>query len=276
MTPPIVRIGFARPFLHICIALNNMQLSPVRRFIAISVCILALSCVMAFAYTFSDNPVPEPVEKKRSLKDSIAYKAMLEYDRWHLSGTMRETDPEATAVLKQYWELGGIGIPTNAQLRNSSWQYRHPWSAVFVSWVLREAGAGNRFRYANAHARYIVWARENAGKGIAFEAYDVCDYRAAWPEPGDIICMNRGGKKLNLNTINTNCISHCDIVVEVNKDAKTIVAVGGNVSQTVNKRIIQLDANGFIDASKKWRVPDEEDNNPEGPQTEIFGIIKVR
>jgi len=122
-----------------------------------------------------------------------------------------------------------------------------------------------------------VWARDNAyaEQQPLFAAYDVNDQRSAWPEPGDLICMNRRSKQFTITTINQKCISHCDIVVEVNKEKGFITTIGGNVGQTVNKRIVWIDANGYIDHSKNWQVMDDDEQNPEGSQKEIFGIIKV-
>jgi len=141
-----------------------------------------------------------------------------------------------------------------------------------------QSGASDDFPYSNNHAKYIVWARDNATQmnDPLFAAYSINDTSAAWPEPGDLICMNRRSKQYNLQTINKNCISHCDIVVEVNKEKGFIVTVGGNVGQTVNRRIVWLDQHGYIDTSKKWQVTDAAENNPEGAQKEIFAVIKIK
>jgi hypothetical protein len=44
----------------------------------------------------------------------------------------------------------------------------------------------------------------------------------------------------------------------------------------VSKRIIHLDAEGYIDRSVDWHLMDEEKGNPEGDQSEFFAIIKLR
>ncbi len=242
------------------------------------ICIIALGSaysgmthVLAAAATNPETPVTELTFKKL-----VVQKTLEEYDRWHVNGTLRETDAGATPILKEYWKLGNIPV-TEKNLQNSSWQYRHPWSAVFISHVMLQAGAGSHFPYSNNHAKYIVWARDKAMEDTTavFAAYDVKDQRSAWPEPGDLICMNRRSNRFTLHSINKDCISHCDIVVELNREQGLITTIGGNVGQTVNKRIVWLDANGFIDGSKNWQVPDAEEENPEGSQKEIFGVIKV-
>jgi hypothetical protein len=67
-------------------------------------------------------------------------------------------------------------------------------------------------------------------------------------------------------------ISHSDIVVEV--DTRTIVTIGGNVRNTVSKRVIHLNAEGYIDQVSAWKVLDEQMDNPEGGQSEFFAIIR--
>ncbi len=258
-----------------------MQRTPniIRGLLLACICIVALGStyssmihVVASSSTVNDKKPFEEI----TLKKQIANKALEEYDRWHLNGVLRETDDDAIPILQEYWKLGVITV-TEQNLRNSSWQYRHPWSAVFISHVMLQAGAGNNFPYSNNHAKYIVWARENvtAEPEPLFAAYSVYDQRSAWPEPGDLICMNRRSNRYTMETINQKCISHCDIVVAVNKEQGFITTVGGNVGQTVNKRIVWLDANGFIDHSRNWQVMDDEEQNPEGSQKEIFGVIKV-
>lgn len=243
------------------------------------ICIVLLGITlssMTRVFAGSESSSDEPIEAM-TFKKLIAQKAIEEYDRWHTNGTMREKDTAATAALKEYWKLGAIKVTAN-NLQDGSWQYRHPWSAVFISYVMMQAGAGNNFPYSNNHAKYIVWARENAftDSTAVFTAYDIKDQRSAWPEPGDLICMNRKRNSFTLHTINSRDISHCDIVSEVNKEHSYIITIGGNVGQTVNKRIIWLDPNGFIDTTRNYRVQDLEEENPEGSQKEIFGIIRVK
>jgi hypothetical protein len=246
-----------------------------RSFVLAGICIIA-SVFIASGFNSSTDAFNDATEEPKTFKRTIAAKAVEEYNRWHRHLALRETDPPAYSILKQYWSLGQIAIPKDQQLANSHWQFRHPWSAVFISYVMQQAGAGSMFHYANAHAQYIVWAKENAKAADAvFAAYNINDAKAAWLEPGDLICLNRRGNKYTLQSIDTNCISHCDIVVAVNKEERTMITIGGNINQTVSKRIVYLDENGFIDTSKNWKVLDDEENL-EGSQKQLFGVIKVK
>lgn len=257
-----------------------MQRTPniIRGLLLACICIIALGTAYSkmVRVKSSTSGVNNDTPEELTFKKLIVSKAVAEYDRWHANGILRETDDEAIPILKEYWKLGVIPV-SEQNLRNSSWQYRHPWSAVFISYVMLQAGAGNNFPYSNNHAKYIVWARDNAiaEQEPLFAAYDVSDPISAWPEPGDLICMNRRSNQFTIKSIHPKCISHCDIVVEVNREKGFITTIGGNVGQTVNKRIVWLDVNGFIDRSRNWQVVDEEEQNPEGSQKEIFGIIKV-
>jgi hypothetical protein len=217
------------------------------------------------------------VRGKASRKQSIVYRAIEEYQRWRKDSVLRETDSAAITTLKQYWRFTGLA-PKEEQLKDSLWQDSHPWSAVFISWVMKQAGVGDQFSYSINHAKYIVRARENArpGKGKKFfSAYDICDSRSTWPEPGDLICMNRDGNNFSLVSLQPTDISHCDIVVGTDRAARTITTIGGNLRNTVSKRIIYLDEWGFIDRGRNWKLLDAENQDPEGNQTDFFAIIKI-
>jgi hypothetical protein len=243
---------------------------------------ILLSCIKAYCYFLPDDStgkkifIVKPV-KRISLKQSIVKTACEEFAWWRSDTTLRESDEKAVARLKQYWL--SVGRQTRGiQLRDSLWQEQHPWSSAFISWVMTRAGAGKKFKTSPNHAGYIVWARKNLQSKCKeiFIAYDICDQKCAWPEPGDLICKNRDGNNFSLSTITASDISHSDIVVEVDTVRKAIVTIGGNVRNTVSKRIIYLDADGYIDRSSNWKVIDEAMGNPEGSQSEFFAIIKLK
>lgn len=201
-----------------------------------------------------------------------------QYTFWNDPSTLRERDSVAIDVLKSYWTSVGATHNRN-KLSDSTWQESYPWSGVFISWVMKKAGAGAKFKYTARHAEYIVWARENARTGkknSLFYAYDIKDKRAAWPEPGDLICKNRDGKYYSLSGIKEGCIAHSDIVVEVDRQNRTITTIGGNINNTVHKRVIKLNENGFIDRKADWSIPGEKQFNSCGSQHDYFAIIKIQ
>jgi hypothetical protein len=211
-------------------------------------------------------------------KSSIVAAAYREYDRWHNGATIRESDSAAATMVQEYWKVVGKQFRYK-NFKDSTWQEKHPWSAVFISYVLKQAGAGDQFRYSETHSSYIVWARQNASAAKQepmFAAFPVEDSVVAWPQPGDIVCKNRDGKNYSLNDIGEGCISHCDIVVAVDTLARAIYTIGGNVNNTVSKRLVWLDERGRIDPKANWMILDEELGNKEGSQSEYFAVIKVR
>lgn len=134
-----------------------------------------------------------------------------------------------------------------------------PWSATFVSWVVRKTveSTGNKigFTYAPGHARYVGDARA-AYRKKTNNAYQSFSPKKVKPEIGDIICYSRKASKHD--TCGTAC-SHCDIVVAVN--ATDVHVIGGNTENhigtrrsgsTVGKKIVALDAKGLI-ADKKYK-----------------------
>lgn len=246
--------------------------------------LLILFIIKGYAHDmFSDSIGRDELKSPRPskiilLKRSIVRTAFNEYEIWRADSITREDDPQGVRKVKQYWLSVGKQMQEK-DLKDSLWQENHPWSSAFISWVITKSGAADKFKPSPNHAGYIVWARQNqklrANKNI-FVAYDICDPNSKWPEPGDLICKNRDGNNFSLSTITASDISHSDIVVEVDTVAKTIVTIGGNVRNTVSKRIIHLDSEGYIDTASTWRVIDDEMGYPEGSQSEFFAVIKLR
>jgi hypothetical protein len=166
-----------------------------------------------------------------------------EWNRWNAGGTKTETDPRMRPILQAYW-LAGVGVRvTDSQLASGAWQSDHPWSAAFISWVIRQAGAGSIFRCSAAHAVYIAWAKQNrlANNANPFKAYRTTE---VIPEPGDLLCMDRAGSGATYDNITPGMKTHCDIVTEV--QANRLVTVGGNVSDTVRRTYPKTDLNGRV------------------------------
>jgi hypothetical protein len=86
----------------------------------------------------------------------------------------------------------------------------YAWSAAFISYVMRVAGAGTRFPYSINHAGYVNAAFEG---GYALKDQRLTEYA---PQPGDLICEGVAGKVAlafdNLPTAGP-WPGHCDIVV---------------------------------------------------------------
>lgn len=141
----------------------------------------------------------------------------------------------------EYWWIG-----MDAGDKEGSWTGKHDdygfefpatsdagyaWSAAFISYVMRIAGAGARFPYAKSHATYINAAYEVAmgrSNDYAVSAERVDAYA---PRAGDIICASRGRRIVRYEDLPTSFPGHCQIVVEV--AAGMLSTIGGNVDDAV-------------------------------------------
>jgi hypothetical protein len=146
-----------------------------------------------------------------------------------------------------------------------------PWSAVFISYLVHTAlGATvaktpQQFAYSAIHIDYIHQAfqasiAEEQGHP-ALAVYRACPAHETTPRRGDLICYHRQKSCDGLparaiqNLIgfgerpNDQCksivMSHCDVVTHVDKDAKKVYTVGGNVLQSVTERRMNLTGSGL-------------------------------
>jgi hypothetical protein len=115
------------------------------------------------------------------------------------------------------------------------------WSAAFISYVMRIAGAGNRFPYAASHADYIDAAV--LGQSAVLRAHSIDSYA---PKPGDLICTGRGNASgLRFADLPAPSFqSHCDIIVSAT--ATLLTVIGGNVDDAVTEKHVPLSANGTL------------------------------
>lgn len=114
------------------------------------------------------------------------------------------------------------------------------WSAAFVDYVMRTAGAGRRFPYSPTHSDYINAARQSSGWVIA--ALHPSTYA---PQRGDLICMSRGNRRIQYADLPTGRFpGHCDMVVSIRPGSLDVI--GGNVENSVSMKHIPVTANGYL------------------------------
>jgi len=180
--------------------------------------------------------------------------------------------PGAWERIGEYWWLG-----QDANRRESAWTGMHDengqeiedgrdgyyaWSAAFISYVMRTAGAGARFPYAPAHYAYIDIAKDmklNRTSGWAIVAERVDAYA---PVPGDLICYWRSSKRpLTYDRLPVRRFAaHCDMVVS--REKEQISVIGGNVNHAVTMKHVPVTsdgrlgetANGVLDTRYPWFV----------------------
>jgi hypothetical protein len=180
---------------------------------------------------------PSTAPSSRDLGARAVAIATQEWNRWN-QGAIKESSPRMRSVLEDYWRTG-VGFRPDG----SQWWLRHPWSAAFMSWVMRRAGAGRAFRYAAAHAAYIKAAKDNriANNDNPFKAYRVSEVA---PQVGDLVCKSRAGSGATYDNIRRGMLTHCDIVTDVRPNR--LMTIGGNVSNSVSMTPVATDAQGRI------------------------------
>jgi hypothetical protein len=151
-----------------------------------------------------------------------------------------EADPLLCKEIKRWTE--DIGFPFTSCTKV-------PWSAVFISWCVKKAGATKtEFKFAMAHSVFVHQAIKNAinGTGV-FQGFN---FNEKQPAVGDIIQNNRRGNRFDFNKAKTSSQyeSHSAIVVETGIDIQGGFAfcIGGNEQDSVRRSVVRLDANGFI------------------------------
>jgi hypothetical protein len=158
------------------------------------------------------------------------------------SGTKENADGWSARV-GEYWR--SVGRSLDGKDRGV------PWSSAFISFVMSTAGNpfGVPFRNASAHNKYIREYIANRKEGRLNEAFVGYRIDEVSPKVGDLVCYGREGEGGYDST--SSYKGHCDIVVA--KRPGEIEAIGGNVADSVTKRILATDKKGrLIDRNNNW------------------------
>ena len=146
-----------------------------------------------------------------------------------------EDDSVLSPQIRLYWERNGFNFPGVST----------PWSAVFISWCVRDAGADNNdFAFSPRHAVFVNDAINNPR---AFRGFRITDHT---PGIGDIIQNNRnnGTRTFEYASTHEAYESHTAIVVELGTDTngRYALTIGGNESDSIRKTKVILQDDGFI------------------------------
>jgi hypothetical protein len=154
----------------------------------------------------------------------------------------KETNPEVGPVLQTYWKQVGLNYSLS-QLQSSDFQQGNPWSAAYISSLIKRWSGSNQFRYSASHSNYVIQARQaklQSDKKAMYWAFEMGQLPV---EIGDILIRNRGSNA-TLSTITSGTLLHGDIVVE-KKDSQ-IFLQGGNLSNSVQRYAMPVDKDGKI------------------------------
>jgi hypothetical protein len=179
-----------------------------------------------------------------------------------------ERQPGLWQRVGEYWWIGqDAGAPESAwtgkhDARGAVFPFRddghYAWSAAFISYVMRVAGAGDRFPYAPNHATYVNAAA--AGASPILKAWPPELYA---PKPGDLVCRGRyWAAQLTFRDLPTRRLwpGHCSLVVEARPGMLGVI--GGNVDDAVTLTHVPITAAGMLargdgtvlDARYRWFV----------------------
>ena len=173
-------------------------------------------------------PVPSPYASQ------LATVARLEYEQF---GGTDESDSPLLQRIKQYYTALGFTFESEEV----------PWSAVFVSFCVKEAGAKqSEFKFSMQHSQFVFKAIQNADANAGvFRGYD---FRTQSVRVGDILHNNRPGGTYDFDDARANKSypSHSAIVIArgVDDKGKFALTVGGNEQNTVRRRRVPLNDDG--------------------------------
>jgi Uncharacterized protein conserved in bacteria (DUF2272) len=137
-----------------------------------------------------------------------------------------------------------------------------PWSAAFISYVVKQAGAAPAaFQFSNAHRAYIydafaasaAEATDTAGEKL----YRACPLATTIPRAGDLICFQRehtladASEEAVRERIRAEVASgdpdkrtvrstHCDVVAAIDAPARKMYVIGGNFLDGVTAKKLSL------------------------------------
>jgi hypothetical protein len=199
-----------------------------------------------FGSPVDDDPPgtrPPPLPEQKPEREQGLWQRVGEY--WWLG--MNAGSPEAAWTGKH--NQNGIVFPANVD-------GDYAWSAAFISYVMRIAGAGRQFPYSPSHYTYINIAKQMALGQTSNWIVTAERPETYAPQPGDLICLGRGSAKvLRYDDLPAAPFpGHCDIVVDTTVPG-TISVIGGNVDDAVTMKHIPVTPDGKL-ATPDGRVLD--------------------
>ena len=171
-------------------------------------------------------------------REALMAAAIAEWFRFN-KGQGEEHKSPYFRYVGEMWQAIGLGL--DGKDRDV------PWSAAFISWIVRKGGPSyTGFRFAAAHARYINQAikAKLSGAVAPFWGYRLHEHQV---QLGDLICQWRTNQVgYDFASTHDAFFSHCDVVVEI--DGAGVRALGGNNSQTVGFKSYARNPAGFLKA----------------------------
>ncbi|WP_114953415.1 DUF2272 domain-containing protein [Sphingosinicella terrae] len=171
-------------------------------------------------------------------REALIAQAILQWHRFE-RGLGKETVDPFFRHVGEMWRA--IGIDLDGKDNDQ------PWSAAAISFMVRHAGKGYEdFRFAAAHARYIHHSikKREADAASPFWGFRLHEHR---PRLGDMVCRWRE-RPIDFETARRrdDYKSHCDIVIKVDSAKNVVLALGGNVRNSVSITRYALGPGDFL------------------------------
>lgn len=186
------------------------------------------------------------VYSKRKKKLSVKKLFSIINDDIEYWNGINETSQKGAEKLKEWWSWIGQNFSIN-QLKSSTFQSSHYWSAVYISSIMKRWGAGDGFKYSARHSDYIcegIKASQDKDKGKVFWSYRPDE---ASVNVGDIIAIKREDW-VTYDNLCSGAPTHTDIVYRIEKTdyGYNAIVSGGNLSNTRKSSFVKLDKNKKI------------------------------
>jgi len=253
---------------------------PTRRLAGIAIAALALTHAGA---AWADDGCSAGASASGDTASRIAAIACTEHALWYAPfidehgrlASMRVAEAESVRLhdgntpawrrVAMYWQSSGVQWPSQSLASASDclsgdrvstalcrvFLIETPWSAVFVSYIMRAAGVPG-FQPSARHVDYV----RDALRDDAAEPYRLADPDVEPPAVGDLVCFSRSSQVFGVQAFrnwlarssSAPLAMHCDVVVSASAGHARLV--GGNVLQGVTMRMLPLDSRGRF-----WSLP---------------------
>ena len=199
-----------------------------------------------------DGVVQGEIDGKPSLRDPVSAapealvaEAIKEWLRFEKGQGIEHHDPFFKFV-GQMWQA--IGLDLDGKDRDT------PWSAAAISFMVRHAGQNfpkyKNFKFAASHSKYLhdsIVKRKEGDTNSPFWGFRLHERR---PEIGDIVGKWREtARDFDDAEMSDAFKSHSDIIVSISPDF--VLAIGGNVNESVNITRYEKTASGFLAAKNE-------------------------
>lgn len=182
-------------------------------------------------------------------------------------GKRQEADRRVSARVRQYWLAANLDF-TEQEIQTEAFQSTHPWSAVWVSWVMMRAGAKDQFAYTAAHWAYTAAAKKNRvdKNDNPFKAYRPSERSAT---PGGVVVKRRSDSTASYDNVELGHKTHGDIVIGIewpaagSQDSPQVLTIGGNVRNSVRLTRFPVSRDGKMATEYHFAIIEIDESAPQ-------------